>query len=303
MNELRKVSILIPVYNREKIINETIESALSQTYKNIEIIIVDNCSTDKTYEICKQYEKNNNKVKVYRNEENIGPVRNWLECLKHSTGHYIKFLWSDDWMDNDFIEKTVPYLEDEDVAFAYSPAYIVYEDYKELAYALFDEDKLYESKQFEYMAILKGDVPVSPGCALFRRKDVIDNLMVEIPNDDKLIFNKFGAGNDLLLFLLPLLKYKKVAYINSTKSYFRAHKGSFSCSNNLTLYYDWARLYYLNHIDDLNVIKKFKTNIWIKSLKNKEYKNINNNINCNLDFIFLIEKSMKKLLKKFIKLK
>lgn len=294
-----KVSILIPVYNREKIIIKTIESALSQTYENIEIIIVDNCSTDKTYDICKEYENKDTRVKVYKNEENIGPVKNWIECLKYSTGEYVKFLWSDDWMDNDFIEKTIYYLKDENIAFAYSPAYIVDENNKKLMYNLFDDNKIYDSNVFENLSILGGNVPVSPGCTVFRRKDVVDNLMIEISNADSLIFNKFGAGNDLLLFLLPLIKYKKVAYINSTKSYFRAHKQSFSCSNNLELYYDWARVHYLSIAKNKRLTKKFKTKIFVKNLFSKRYNNINKEISSKIDLEYLITKCISKLICKF----
>ena len=55
-NENPLVSILIPVYNREKYIGEAIESAINQTYKNIEVIIVDNCSTDNTWKILQDYQ-------------------------------------------------------------------------------------------------------------------------------------------------------------------------------------------------------------------------------------------------------
>ena len=66
-----KVSILIPVYNRAKIISETLNSAVNQTYKNIEVIVVDNKSTDNTFEIVKEFAKSHSNVKVYQNEENI----------------------------------------------------------------------------------------------------------------------------------------------------------------------------------------------------------------------------------------
>ncbi|MBK5240996.1 glycosyltransferase family 2 protein [Clostridium sp.] len=296
MDQNIKTSILIPVYNREKIISETIESALAQTCKSIEIIIVDNCSTDKTYEICQEFEKKYDRISVYKNNENIGPVRNWLECLKYSTGEYIKFLWSDDWMDNDFIEKTTELLDkDNEIAFVYSPAWIVYENKQKLAFNVFNVDKIFNFNIFEELSILGGNVPVSPGCAIFRKKDVVQNLMVEIPNEDSLIFNKFGAGNDLLLFLLPLLEYKKIGFVYSTRSYFRVHKDSFTCSNNLGLYYDWARLYYLNKKKDEEIIEKFKTNMYLKSLKHKEYKKINKSIVSSINYIFLIKKVIHKL--------
>lgn len=202
----------------------------------------------------------------------------------------MKFLWSDDWIDNNFIEKTVPYLEDEKIAFAYSAAYIMDEDSKKIFYKLFEKNTIISSQYFCELVMLDGDVPVSPGCAIFRKIDVEKNLIIDIPNDNGLDFNKFGAGNDLLLFLLPLLKYENVAYVNSTKSYFRAHEDSFTCSNNLGLYYAWAKLYYLTIKKDEKLMEKFKTVIIASSLKNKDYKQIKKSITGNINYIFLISK-------------
>ena len=75
-----KVSILIPTYNSEKYIEETIESALVQTYKNFEIIIVDNASNDNTFKIMQEYAKKHDNIKIFKNEENIGPIKNWMKC-------------------------------------------------------------------------------------------------------------------------------------------------------------------------------------------------------------------------------
>ncbi len=63
------VSILIPTYNRELFIGEAIESAINQKYKNLEIIIVDNCSKDKTNEIINNYLKLDNRIKYYKNSD------------------------------------------------------------------------------------------------------------------------------------------------------------------------------------------------------------------------------------------
>ena len=78
----QKVDILLATYNGEKYLKEQIESVLSQTYDNIQIIISDDCSTDKTREILKEYEKND-KIKVFYQEKNLGYVKNFEFLLKH----------------------------------------------------------------------------------------------------------------------------------------------------------------------------------------------------------------------------
>jgi glycosyltransferase involved in cell wall biosynthesis len=83
-------------YNREKYIAEAIESVLSSTYTNFELIIVDDCSKDRTVEIAKHYESNDYRIKVYINEKNIGDYPNRNKAAGYANGKYLKYLDSDD---------------------------------------------------------------------------------------------------------------------------------------------------------------------------------------------------------------
>ena len=102
-----KVSILIPLYNSEKYISETIESCLNQSYKNIEVIIVDDASTDNSYQIVKQYESNI--VKVYQQKKG-GACRARNYAFELSSGDYIQYLDADDLLSSDKIEKQMRLL-------------------------------------------------------------------------------------------------------------------------------------------------------------------------------------------------
>lgn len=103
------VSICIPVYNGDKFIDETIRCCIHQTYKNLEIIISDNCSTDKTIECIKRYK--DPRIKIYSNETNIGLVANYRKALTYATGKYMAFLGADDGMELDAVEKEVAIME------------------------------------------------------------------------------------------------------------------------------------------------------------------------------------------------
>jgi len=120
MNLQNKVSILIPVYNRENLIEETVQSALNQTYKNIEIIIVDNQSIDKTWEVMQKLAFQDDRIKIFQNDKNMGPVRNWKRCIDEATGDYGKILWSDDLIAPEFLENTVHFLENKDIGFVFT---------------------------------------------------------------------------------------------------------------------------------------------------------------------------------------
>lgn len=90
------VSILMTAYNREKYIGEAIESVLSSDYQNYELIITDDCSSDKTLEIAKQYASSDSRIKVYSNPENLGDYHNRNKAASYAQGKYLKYLDSDD---------------------------------------------------------------------------------------------------------------------------------------------------------------------------------------------------------------
>ena len=74
-----KISVIIPTYNREDFIADCIESAINQDYPNLEIIVVDNNSIDRTFEIANAYSYVYKNIKVFKNNENLGPVKNWFK--------------------------------------------------------------------------------------------------------------------------------------------------------------------------------------------------------------------------------
>lgn len=102
-----KVSVCIPVYNREKYIAQCIESVLLQDYENLEIIISDNCSTDGTADIIKKYLVDR-RIRFYRNDENLGMNRNAELLISYAKTEWIVLLSSDDYfIDNNFISQAM----------------------------------------------------------------------------------------------------------------------------------------------------------------------------------------------------
>lgn len=90
------ISVLMTAYNREEYIAEAIESVLSSTYKNFELIIVDDASIDKTVEIAKEYELKDERIKVFVNDKNMQQFPNRNNAASYATGKYIKYFDSDD---------------------------------------------------------------------------------------------------------------------------------------------------------------------------------------------------------------
>ncbi|WP_347275217.1 glycosyltransferase family 2 protein [Candidatus Kuenenia sp.] len=98
------ITIAIPTYNRaDNYLKQAIQCAINQTYSNIEIIVSDNCSTDNTEAVVKDF--NDPRIRYFRQEKNIGANNNFNFCLEQAKGVYFLFLMDDDLIDSDFIEK------------------------------------------------------------------------------------------------------------------------------------------------------------------------------------------------------
>ncbi|EAI3979722.1 glycosyltransferase family 2 protein [Campylobacter jejuni] len=106
-----KISIILPTYNVEQYIARAIESCINQTFKDIEIIVVDDCGSDKSINIAKEYAKKDKKIKIVHNEKNLGLLRARYEGVKVAGGGYIMFLDPDDYLELEACEEVSKYLD------------------------------------------------------------------------------------------------------------------------------------------------------------------------------------------------
>jgi glycosyltransferase involved in cell wall biosynthesis len=308
MNKL--VSILIPVYNRETLIEETVQSALKQSYPDIEIIVVDNKSTDKTWEVLQKLASQDTRIKIFQNETNIGPVRNWKRCIDEASGEYGKILWSDDLISPEFVERTIPYLEDVQIGFVFTGIEVFDQNSRKDAYII-AKSGVYDRDKYIKGLIVDNNYPVSASCALFRLDDLKKNLLIEIPNKINSDFAMHGIGADALIFLLTANKYKKFAFIDEKLSFFRAHEDSISISSHhckLTILYDIAKAHFVEfHLNNVEMKKKFNSLLVLhflrcrnnrQALKNFSEFYINKNIGImTINWIFLMKKILIGLIK------
>lgn len=106
------VSIIIPLYNGQNYIAETLHACLKQTYQNIEIVICDDHSSDNGTEIAQAYEKEHERIRLYRNEENMGVIRTVNRAIPFTRGDYILVLGQDDLLPETHIEKMMKYFDE-----------------------------------------------------------------------------------------------------------------------------------------------------------------------------------------------
>lgn len=117
MNEL--VSIIMPSYNTSEYVEESIKSVLNQTYTNWELIIVDDCSTDNSEEIIKQF-THDVRIRFFKNEKNSGAAISRNLALREAKGKWIAFLDSDDLWEPEKLEKQIGFMRENDYKFSYT---------------------------------------------------------------------------------------------------------------------------------------------------------------------------------------
>ena len=100
-----QISVCVPTYNGSSFLAECIESILSQTFSDFELIIIDDRSSDRTAEIAEEYVYKDSRIKVIKNPRNLGLVGNWNRCIEIAKGEWIKFVFQDDIIDPLCLEK------------------------------------------------------------------------------------------------------------------------------------------------------------------------------------------------------
>ncbi|MDR0935023.1 MAG: glycosyltransferase [Erysipelotrichaceae bacterium] len=140
-----KVSIITPAFNDERYISETIKSALGQTHTNFELIIIDDCSSDKTVDVIKSF--NDERIVLIRNSENKGAAYSRNLGIKNASGDYIAFLDGDDLWKENKLEKQLSFMIENNYSFSASkyslineegsPLYITYSAPKKMSHHTF----------------------------------------------------------------------------------------------------------------------------------------------------------------------
>ena len=120
INNSPLVSIIVPVYNAERFIKDTIKTVMNQTYENWELLLVDDCSTDKSAKIIKDYQQKDKRIKLFLNSKNSGAAISRNKGIEESRGRYIAFLDADDLWEPKKLKKQVAFMQEKDCAFSFT---------------------------------------------------------------------------------------------------------------------------------------------------------------------------------------
>lgn len=196
------VSVVIPVYGVESYIQETVNSVLSQTYRDFELLIVDDGSPDQSVEICKQFD--DGRIKII-SQENRGLAGARNTGIRNSQGNYVAFLDGDDlWLPEKLSVHVEHLNKNQNVGISFSSSLIIDEDSKRTGESL--NPKL---NNINYLDLLKSN-PVGNGSAAVVRRRTLDDIAFDIKRGDRLetdYFDEtFRRAEDLELWLRILLK-------------------------------------------------------------------------------------------------
>ena len=146
MNDL--VSIIMPSYNTARFIEQSIQSVLNQTYKNLELIIVDDCSTDNTDEVVATF--TDERIRYIKNERNQGAAVSRNTAIEQAQGKWIGFLDSDDLWAVDKLEKQIQFMEQNDYCFSYTEYREIDEQGESLQRKVSGPKRITKRKMFDY---------------------------------------------------------------------------------------------------------------------------------------------------------
>ena len=201
----KKISVIVAVYNTEKYLDRCIESLLNQTYKNMELVIVEDCSTDSSRKLLKKYKENKN-IKVFYNRENRGLSYSRNYGLKKSTGDFIGYIDSDDYVEPDYYEKLMSSIKDNKSDIAICDIKLVDEQTNKI-----QRCKCY-ANDFDVYSVVNNGFAASACNKLFKRKNI-----------EKYPFAEGKVNEDIAVVIPTVIQAKKISYADTC--YFYVQRG------------------------------------------------------------------------------
>jgi len=233
----KKVSVVIPYYNGSQYIGQCLDSVLAQTYKNYEIILVDDCSTE-DISILDKYQ---DKIRYFRTDKNHGrpaPTKNI--AIQKATGELTAFLDQDDWWEPTKLEKQVKLFEDNDVGLVFSNNFVFDDDKNILLGKNYDLLELNADRETISHALFKGNFITA--CTAIVRKDLIEKI--------GMLDENYNNADDYDLWY-RISKVAKIAAIEEPLATWRYRSQSLSNQKLLGPFHDLKYFYEKHSQDDL----------------------------------------------------
>ena len=267
MKEKPLVSIIVPVYNVEDYLEKCLDNLICQTYENIEIILIDDGSTDKSSQICDEYAAKDSIAVIHKTNEGVSAARN--DGLKAANGQLIMFVDSDDWIETDTCEIAVSAME-ESGADVVMWSYISENNGNQSPKTIFGSDTVFEGtdvteKLHRRLFGLMGEELAHPEYAdslcpvwgkLYKKELILNN------NISFVGLSEIGSYEDGLFNIEVFLQVKKAVYFNKCLYHYRKENTSSVTSGyRKDLFEKWQNLFDLmqKYIDKNNLSSDYQS--------------------------------------------
>lgn len=243
MTNDKLVSIIIPVYNASRFLEETINSIQEQTYSNWEAIFIDDCSSDNSYDIIKQYQKNDKRIKVIKNKINNGVAISRNNGIDYAKGEYLCFLDADDKWHPEKLEKQINFMKKINCEFSFTGYQFANEKCNPNGKIVSVPNKINYKQALKNTTIWTSTVMFNMG---------------KLTKDDIYMPN-IKRGQDTATWWKVLKKIQYAYGLNEVLSYYRRTNNSLSANKLTALKRTW-NLY--RNVEHLNILSSFYNFCW-----------------------------------------
>ncbi len=248
MNDNIQIDILLATYNGEKYLKCQLDSILNQTHKNIRLLINDDCSTDNTRAILKEYEEKDDRIKVKYNEKNLGYVKNFEDLLKRVENKYFALSDQDDFWKEEKIEKSLNKLLEEDADLVFTDLEPVDEKLNTITPSMvrfMQMDKNIKKHQDYKSVFLRNCVT---GCTILSKKELI-NEYIPIPTKEPMVHDWWMA--------LIISQIGKITFLDEPTIKYRQHGnnqlGIYGMKNYIQDFDEYREKYIQLKLDQFNL--------------------------------------------------
>ena len=218
--EKEKVSIIVPMYNAEKFIGKAIETVLSQTYENWEMLIMNDVSTDNSLAVVNEFAKKDDRIKVVNTEKNMGVVKGRNHLIDLARGKYIAFLDADDYWHSEKLEKQIQFMKEKNASISCTEYTRVRENGEKI-------NEVVIKSEISYTDMLKNNYL---GCL---------TVMYDVEKVGKRYFKELEKNEDYVLWLEIVKDVKTIYGLKENLAYYRVLDNSRSSNKAKTAKVRW----------------------------------------------------------------
>ena len=209
-----KIDILMATYNGEKYLKEQIDSILSQTYNEFNLIISDDASSDNTLEILKEYKNKDKRIKIFKQDKNVGVISNFEFLLKQVENDFFMFADQDDVWEENKIKHSMKKIKEDDADLVYTDLKVVDENLNEISGSYWKlrgfENKIYKYNNFESLYLNN----YITGCTIICKSKWIKKIL-PLPKSSKYVIHDYwipliiSMNGKISYISKPLIKYRQ----------------------------------------------------------------------------------------------